>query len=302
MAKINEYIKTGIFILVIFQIAPPILKNLEKQWKNNLEPRNKIGYINIDGAITNASFYRKHLTQYFQDFEIKAILLKIESPGGAAGSCQAIAHDIENLKKEFPKPIVTYTENMCASGGYQIAATTDHIVATGSAIVGSIGARIVPIFQFKELLAQWNIKCEEISSGKYKTALSSVSELTEDQKAMLQSISNDTYQQFIKDIASKRHLQLNKSEQWAEGKVFTGQQAYDLQLVDSIGSKTTAIKLIKKNIIPSDRDIEWITPPKKSKFESFFNSDDTESDDIDMTQTSWFDSFFGALFKQLRHQ
>lgn len=301
MSKINDYLKTIIFAMIIIQIAPSTISNIQYQWGNSLESRNKIGYISINGSIDNASSYRKHLTNYFKDSSIKAILLKIESSGGAAGSCQALAFDIEQLKKEYPKPIITYTENICTSGAYEIAAATDHIVATGSAVIGSIGARITTIFKVQDFLKQHNVTCEEIASGPFKNSLSSFTNSTDEQRAMLQSLADNTYQQFSKEIASKRHLQCNKIDQWGCGKIFTGQQAYDLKLVDALGSKTTAVNLIKKNIIPSDRKIEWITPPAKNTFFMLWNNDDKEDEDLDIIETSLFDSFVHAIFKKLQN-
>lgn len=282
MSKFNDYLKSIIFIAIIVLIAPFISSKLRSQWTNNLESRNKIGYICINGSIDNSSFYRKYLTNYFKDSSIKAILLKIESNGGATGSCQALAFDIECLKKEFPKPIITYTENMCTSGAYEIAAATDHIVATGSAIIGNIGARITSIFNLEEILKQYHLTHEEtkVVYTISKDTTSSYTNLTNDQRAMLQSFVDNSYQQVSKEIASKRHLQLNKIDQWGQDKIFTGQQAYDLKLVDALGSKTTAINLIKKNIIPSDRKIEWITPPEKSLLNKVL-SDNDEYDDME---------------------
>lgn len=300
MSKINDYLKTTIFALIILQIAPSIISNITKYWDTSLESYNKIGYICINGSIENASTYRKHLTTFFKDSSIKAILLKIESGGGAAGSCQALAFEIETLKKENPKPIITYTENMCASGAYEIAAATDYIVATGSSVIGSIGARINTVFKVNGLLQQYNITCHDIAAGAYKNSLSPFSESSEEQKAMLQSLADNTYQQLAKEIASKRHLQLNKLDQWGCGKIFTGQQAYDLKLVDALGSKTTAINLIKKHIIPSDRKIELVCPPAKSSW-NFFWADEEDGDDEDIIETSIFDRLVNAVIKKL-HQ
>ncbi len=299
MSKINDFLKTTILILIVLQITPSIISSLQKQWSNSIESCNKVGYICINGSIDNASIYRKHLTNYFKDSSIKAILLKIESGGGAAGSCQALAFDIESLKKEFPKPIITYTENICTSGAYEIAAATDHIVATGSAVIGSIGARITTIFKVQDFLNSHKITCEEIAAGSCKNSLSPFTSITDEQKAMLQSLADNTYQQFSKEIASKRHLQLNKIDQWGCGKLFTGQQAYDLKLVDALGSKTTAINLIKKHIIPSDRKIEWVTPPTKSNFSMLWGNGDEEDDDCDIIETSIYDSFINAICKKI---
>ena len=91
------------------------------------------------------------------------------------------------------------------------------------------------------------------------------------------------YQQMSKEIAFKRHLQLSKIDQWGQGKTFTGQQAYDLKLIDSVGSKTTAINLIKKNIIPSNKRLEWIIAPNNNRFKFHVNTlTTTEDDDINV--------------------
>jgi protease-4 len=276
VSKINDFFKTIIFISIIIYIAPSVFFSIKKQWTYKLETHNKIGYLAINGNINNTSYYKKQLSNYFKDTSIKAILLKIESDGGAIGSCQALAYDIENLKKEYPKPIISYTENICISGAYQIAAATDYIVATGTAIIGNIGMPVAPAHSMHELIQ--NCQGIEIESEK---KVDNLNPTIDETKTMLQNLSDNTYQQLTKEIASKRHLQLNKIDQWGQGKLFTGQQAYDLKLVDAIGSKTTAINLIKKNIIPSDRKIEWVTPSTKSFIEQLFDIDQEEDADLD---------------------
>lgn len=292
MAKLNDYLKTAIFFFILLQIAPPILHNMKKQWDKNLEPYNKVGCISIHGNITSSTQYSKYIKQYFKDPSIKALLLRIESPGGASGTCQALYHEIEELKKEYPKPIITYSENICASGAYYVASATDHIVTTGSAIIGSIGAQLAPIFSIKDLLQDWKINCDTIAAGKYKDTFNPYAQHSPEQTAMLQSIAHDSYQQFARDVASKRHLQINKIDQWADGKLFTGQQAYDVKLVDSLGSLTTAIKLIKKNMIPSNRKIEWIKPPSKTGWQRFL----ALPDDISTSQAT--SSFLSMLLEK----
>lgn len=292
MSKINEYVKTLFFILLLIQISPTIVSKIKHTWIDSLEPSNKIGYLYIHGMIENSSSYSQHLNNFFKDNTIKGILLKIESSGGAAGSCQALAFDIENLKKEFPKPIITYVENTCTSGAYEIAAATDHIVATGSAIIGSIGTRIAPIFNIQPLLAKYDIECQEIVAGHYKNSVSPFNTITDAQKNMLKSVADNTYQQFAKEIAYKRHLQLNKLDQWGQGKIFNGQQAYDLKLVDALGSQTTAVNLLKKHIIPSDRKIEWVKIPSKSILAMFW---DYEADDKPIVPTSLWNACYQVL-------
>src|SRR3990167_9141939 len=147
MAKFQDYIKNIFWVLLVLQFAPPVFKSIRKQWLDYVEPKNKIGLVVMNSVINSSSSWNKQLTKFFKDPEIKAILIKMDSPGGAAGSSQAIFQEILTLKQQYPKPIVTYFENMCASGGYYIACTTDHIVATSSALVGSIGSKIATQFK-----------------------------------------------------------------------------------------------------------------------------------------------------------
>ena len=191
--------------------------------------------------------------------------------------------EIETLKAQYPKPIVSYIENLCASGAYYIATATDHIVSTSGAVVGNIGTRITTQFKVKHLLEQYNIQTETIASGKYKTILDPFTDMTEEQRKALQEMSNDMYRQFINDVAQRRHLAIETSEEWAEGKIFSGNQAYTLKLVDKIGNLSTAIEFIKKHIIPGSRQVQLIKTPQKNQFEKWFGKKD-ESFDVDMKQ------------------
>lgn len=298
--KIYEYIKSAFILILIINFTPSLFMYIEHQWNNTVKSYNKIGYIYINGSIDNSSWYRKYLIDYFKDSSIKAILLKIESGGGSAGTCQALAFDIEQLKKQYPKPIISYSENICASGAYEIAAATDYIVTTGTTIIGSIGARLSPIFTVQQLLKDHNIDCQEITAGSYKTSMSPFSPITNDQKVMLQNLTDNTYLQFAQEIARKRHLQMHKIDLWGSGKIFTGLQAYDLKLVDAIGSKTTAINWITKNIVPSDLPLQWITPQVKNRWLSWLSSDEDEEEyEYQGLEIRLAQSFLQTIFKIL---
>jgi protease-4 len=196
--------------------------------------------------------------------------------------------EVENLKAKHPKPIVSYIENTCASGAYYVAAATDHIVATGSAIVGSIGSRISTQFKVKRLLEKYEVGTETISSGKHKTLLDPFTEMSEEHRKALQSLSDDTYNQFVADIAERRHLSIENSETWAEGKIFTGKQALDMNLIDKVGNLSTAIEFIKKHIIPGSRPVELIEVPQKTLLEKWLQKSDESFDSeskLEMTNT-----------------
>ena len=150
MATFSDTLKTIFFLLILLQIAPPLLQSIKQRYTKLLEPRSQVGYLSIKGLLYDSAHYTKHLKKFFENQDIKAIVLKIESPGGASGTAESIAHEIDLLKKEHPKPIITYSENICASGGYYIAAATDYIIAAPSTLIGSIGTSIRAQFQLKE--------------------------------------------------------------------------------------------------------------------------------------------------------
>lgn len=296
MTKINEYLKTFFMIFLLLQFAPVVIKSLKQQWEDNIEPKNLVAQINLNSAIMNSSHYSKQLQKHFKDPEIKAILLKVDCPGGAAGTTQALAYEILQLKKEYPKPVVTYSENLCASGAYYMAAMTDHIVATGSCIVGSIGSKLSTQFKVKQLLQDYKIQAHSISAGSYKDTLDPFTDMTEEQQAMLQQLADDSYQQFTSDIAKQRHLPLQHKDTWANGKVFSGNEALKLKLIDAVGNQQTAIDYIKQNILHSDREIKLVKSAQPSNWSQWFKQYD-EDDEMNFNIS---ESVFSGLISAIK--
>lgn len=262
MKTIAEYAKSILFVLIILQIAPPILQSVKENYLSFLTAHTKVGRVTFDGIITSSTCYAKTLKKFFKDPEIKAILLRIDSPGGTSGSCQALFNEIQELKKRFPKPIITLSENICTSGGYYIACATDSIITSRSCIVGGVGTTLTTLFNFKELAQHWHIKADVISAGVFKNTTNQFTDMTEEQKAMLQSIANNSYQQFAADIAKTRKLSVKEKEKWADGKLFTGQQALALHMIDKTGSYSEALQTIK-SMAPIEGSVHWIDQEEK---------------------------------------
>lgn len=297
MAKLTEYIKTFFMIIILLQFAPPILKSIKQQWVDNLEPKNLVGLITFNQPIYSSHQYIKELQKYFKDPEIKAILLKMDCPGGASGASQAIALEILQLKKDYPKPIITYSENLCASGAYYIAAMTDHIITTGSCIVGNIGSKLCTQFKLKEFLHDYKIETLSISSGSCKNVFDPFTDVNEEQIQMLQQLSDDTYAQFVTDITKQRHVPLQNKDAWANGKIFTGVDALKLKLIDAIGNQTTALDYIKQNILHSDREISFVKSSQPSALKQWLNPED---DTDDSAQCSLSESFWSGLIQVIK--
>lgn len=298
MSKLSDYLKSFFLIIVLLQITPPMLRNIKQQWTENLESKNLVGLIYINQPIYSSGQYSKQLQRHFKDPEIKAILLKIDCPGGASGASQALALEILQLKKEYPKPIVAYSENMCASGAYYAAAMTDYIVTTGSCTVGSIGSKMCTQFKLKQLLQNYKIDTLSISSGSCKDALDPFTDTTDEQKSMLQQLADDSYNQFAADISKQRHLPLQNKDSWANGKLFSGNEALKIKLIDAVGNQTTAIEYIKQNILHSDREISFVKTAQLSTWQKLFSHPDEENDEDLQCNAS--ESFWTGLIRAIK--
>lgn len=259
MNQLLNTIKNIFIVLIILNIAPGLIVGIKDQYFAFLSPSTKIAQLSFDSLIESSEPYTKHLRSYFKDHEIKALFLKIESQGGTPGSCQSIFNEIQYLKKKYPKPIIVLTENVCASGAYYIACACDSIIASPSCLVGSIGVRFSTFFDTKGFLQSHHIQPHSITSGKYKGAMNPFETLTPEQQTMLQEVSNNTYEQFAHDVAITRKLSFAQKELWADGKIFTGQQALKLGLIDELGSYSAALEKIHA-VAPIEGEIQWIKP------------------------------------------
>lgn len=278
MAKIFDYVKNLFWLLLILQLAPSLLKSIKLQYENVFESQTKVGLITIKGVLYDSTTHVRNLRKFFENNDIKAIVLKIESPGGAAGSAQAIFNEIKELKKNVsPKYVVTWIENIAASGGYYVASAADYIVTSPGALVGSIGAYIAHPY-FKDFIETYKIKYDIVKTGEYKSVGSPFVELVPAQRELLQSVTDSTYQQFVNDVASQRSkakLSANTKE-WAEGKIFTGEQALKLGLVDKLGSQSTVMEVLKEHA-PIIGKIDWVKPTStKSVWQTLFSTEDEE--------------------------
>jgi len=290
-----DYLKNIFIVLIFLQIAPALVKNIKKQYGKMLSPRAHVGLIRVRGVLHNSDRYNKYLNKYFKDKNIKAILLKIDCPGSSAGTAQAIYNEIQSLKKKYDKPIITLVENICASGGYYIASSTDAIITPASSLVGSIGSAFQFLFQLKDFMEQYKIKYKPIVAGKYKDTTDPFTDMTPEQEKMLQSVLDSSYDQFTQDVAKNRKLSLKDKGKWADGKIFTGSQALKLGLVDTIGSAYDAVKKIKDMAMIKD-DIIWIKPPKRSGLFRWFGQDPPDEDSMFSAFASKICSFIAHKF------
>ncbi len=255
---LNLYL-IGIVATPLIIKGAQILKNIGKQ---------NVGVVTIAGTITSAEETVKQLRVFFEDSSITAIILTIDSGGGAAGSSQAIYNAIVELKQSYHKPVVAWVENIAASGAYYIAAAADQIIASPSAIVGSIGV-ITQIPQIAELLKKYGIEQKIITAGSYKATSQPMNSMTSEQEHMIQTMCTSVYTRFTGDIATARNLQEPLSV-WADGQIFDADRAVTLGLIDTVGSIITVEATIKK-LTNNTRSILFVRPPEPSPFQQFFS-------------------------------
>lgn len=291
-----DYLKNIFFFLIFIQITPPIIQNIKTKYDNFMQPKTRVAVITLSGTIQNASFYSKQLNTHFNDETIRAILIKIDSPGGSTGSSKAIYDDILALKKLRPKPIISLVENVCASGAYYVACATDHIIAPSISTIGSIGSVLSSTFKLDEFIKQYKIGFEDIHAGEFKQSGNPFVAMTPEQKKLLQSMVDDTYQQFIKDVAERRNLKLAEHNLWADARIFTGRQALDAKLIDQLGSEQAAIQLLKeKTGMTADDEIEWVQHKKPSTLSTLLTGEESDGGQ----ETSFIKSVGSVLFDNL---
>lgn len=279
--RLFDILKNFLLILILLQIAPPLIIGIKNQYKDLLEPKTKVGVIHLQGALTEAAPYVGYAKKLFKDTDIKAILIKVDCPGGASGSGETIFNEIQTLKAGYPKPVIVLVENVCASAAYWISCAGDHIIAPSTALIGSIGAYFPYLFQLRNFIEGYNIQYKNIKAGTYKTAGDPFVNMTSEEQAHLQHVIDDTYIQFTKSVAQCRKLSLTKVKEWADGKIFTGAQAKELNLIDEIGSIHQVVLAIKSKI-NLDGEIEWVHARKDQGFlaKLFTGSDDNSESSL----------------------
>lgn len=202
----------------------------------------KIAIIRITGIILESSNTIEELEKYNQNPSVKAIILRIDSPGGGVVPSQEIYEEVKKIKIEGKKKIIASMGSVAASGGYYIASASDKIVANPGTLTGSIGV-IMELANFEGLLNKVGIESVVVKSGELKDIGSPFRKMSEKERGLLQKLLDDIHGQFIDAVASGRALKKEDIESLADGRVFTGREAKELGLVDELGNLQDAIKV-----------------------------------------------------------
>lgn len=199
----------------------------------------KVGVIEINGIIADAQKDIHSLKRFREDDSIKAIVIRIDSPGGAVGPSQEIFREIRKTSNK--KKVIASMGAIAASGGYYVAAGTDGIVANPGTITGSIGV-IMGFTNYQQLLQKIGLVPIVIKSGEFKDMGSPVRKITAAEHRILKDFTEKIHRQFIMDIVEGRKLDQAKVEALADGRILTGEESRDLGLVDRLGNLEDAIE------------------------------------------------------------
>ncbi|MBT6843244.1 MAG: signal peptide peptidase SppA [Candidatus Melainabacteria bacterium] len=215
----------------------------------------------------NVAYVKDQLNKAIEDKKTKAVLLRMNSPGGTVAASQEIYQLVQKLKA-VNKPVIVSMSDVCASGCYYIASAADHIVANPGTLTGSIGV-ISSSLNFKGLLDKLGIVDQTFKAGKYKDLGSPTRPLTLEEKTILDALLADSYDQFLDDVSAGRSIDRTELESIAEGLVYTGRQALAKSLVDELGTYADAQQatrdILTKQFAYDAEDIKFVETWKLNK-------------------------------------
>lgn len=222
--------------------------------------KEKIGVVTINGAIASGKKISAQLAKFARDEDIKAIILRINSPGGGVGATQEIYREVQKITPQ--KPIIVSMGSVAASGGYYVAAPATKIVSNPGTITGSIGV-FIQFVRLEELLKKIGVDFEIVKSGEFKDMGSPDRKLTQRDREIIEALIKDLQGQFVSAVASGRHLSVQEVQKIADGRIFSGARAKQLGLVDFMGNFQDAVEITKK-AVGITGDVELVYPKKST--------------------------------------
>jgi protease-4 len=201
--------------------------------------RHKLALVRIEGPIMDSKDLVEEIREHAKDISVKAIILRIDSPGGAVAPSQEIYAEVKKALEK--KPVIVSMGSLAASGGYYIAAPATRIFANPGTLTGSIGV-IMEIPNVEELMKKIGVRSEVIKSGKNKDMASVFRTMQPEGRQILQGVLDNVHDQFIKAVAEGRKMKLEEVRALADGRIFSGEQALALKLVDELGTLDDATK------------------------------------------------------------
>ncbi|HPJ93621.1 MAG TPA: signal peptide peptidase SppA [Deltaproteobacteria bacterium] len=234
MKKKTKRILIIIFILIVVILAV-------KTIRENMTPA--IGMLEIDGPIMTSLTYLETIKGFEEDEQIKAVIVRLDSPGGRVGPSQEVFEALLRLKQT--KPVVASMASISASGAYYIACAADTIYALSGTLTGSIGV-ILEFIDVSEGLSKLGVSARSITGGELKDAGTPFRPMSDKERRYYEELARDVHDQFIDAVSESRGLPREEVVKYADGRVFTGRQAHAIGLIDNLGGLDDAIEDVKK--------------------------------------------------------
>jgi len=201
---------------------------------------DRVGVIEVEGVIQDSRETLRQIKMMAEDERVKAVLLRVNSPGGGVAPSQEIYQALNELRTKHDKPVVVSMSTMAASGGYYISCAADSVLALPGTLTGSIGV-ILEFPDLQEVFRKVGIGMKTVKSGPHKDIGSPFRDMTESDRELLQSMVDDVYGQFVEVVVESRGLSEDSVRAIADGRVFSGRQALEAGLVDKMGSYHDAL-------------------------------------------------------------
>ncbi len=231
---------------------------------------DKIGVVDLQGVILSPKQVVSQLKKFAEDDSIKAIILHVNSPGGGVAASEEIYCEVKRIRDSKKKRIVASIETVGASGAYYIASASDKIYADKGSIVGSIGV-IANWVNYAELLQWAKLKSITMKAGEFKDTGNPAREMTPAEKEYMQALIDNMHTQFIQAVAEGRKMKESDIRLIANGKVWTGEQAFPMKLVDQIADFEDVVKDTAKSVgIKGEPSLVWPPKPKRSGLDLMF--------------------------------
>lgn len=249
-----------IFFMLLFALSLMISRAvLGKGSEASLIDGQGVGLVEVKGMILDSRETVRQLRYFLKKDSVKAVVLRVDSPGGVVAPSQEISEEVKKFAAK--KKIIVSMGSLAASGGYYISAPATLIYANPGTITASIGV-ILKLSNIEELMDKIGIKSSTLKTGKFKDAGSPMRQMSDEERAMLQSVISSTHEQFVRAVASGRKLPLDEVRRIADGRVLSGEQAKELKLVDRLGTLQDAIEEAGR-LAGIKGDPEVLEPPKK---------------------------------------
>ncbi len=260
----------GAILCVLFVISLFTMMMMMSDSDSFMAGGDRIAVIPVEGVINNemAKNVSRNLKQYGSDSRVRAIILRVDSPGGGVSPSQEIYREVRRIKEEKKKKVIVSMASVAASGGYYIACPADKIFANPGTITGSIGV-IAEWLNYKDL-AQWaKVKPVVFKSGEFKDTGSPTRDLTDREKQYFQGMINELYAQFVNAVTEGRkgrgsegnELNEDRVKTLADGRIYTGEGALKYGLIDAIGNYEDALKEAAR-MVGIKGEPQIVTPPK----------------------------------------